>query len=100
MLVSVFPSRRSRGAMTRRIVTGLALFALGYVAAIVASPVEKLPWVAALGGAVAARPAVSDTDRANVATQPPGVIESPRFDYFPDHYKNQAREPSEPTDTF
>lgn len=24
----------------------------------------------------------------------------PSFDYFPDHYRNQAKEPAEPIDTF
>ncbi len=40
------------------------------------------------------RPAASDAAVKSGATQ-----DQP-FDYFPDHYVNQAKEPAEPIDTF
>ena len=53
----------------------------------------------ALGSAgnVEARPRAP---ASSPGVSPRGAAETSAFDYFPDHYVNQAREPAEPIDPF
>ena len=58
---------------------------------------------AALGDASAtthAKPLVGATKSTSVGDAPSNADQQPRFDYFPDHYRNQATESAEPIATF
>ena len=58
---------------------------------------------AALGDANAtthAKPLVGATKSTSVGDVPSNADQQPRFDYFPDHYRNQATESAEPIATF
>lgn len=101
MLFSLVPSPTQRGATARRIVAGVALFALGYLAALVVSPTTESSFVAAFARAAAAKQTTPDAVRGRVASSPALIME-PRsdLDYFPDHYINRAREVAEQPPTF
>src|SRR5215472_1463489 len=95
MLVSFVSRPAPRGVTTRGIITGVVLFALGYLTAVVASPAIESPFGTGFGRAVAAKH-VADPVRGRVPSSPALVMEPGRdFDYFPDHYTNQAREAAE-----
>lgn len=84
--------------VTRRIAVCAALIATGYAVALVVSPSIQLPFSISVGNAAAVnhaaeRPASPAPASADSASQRD-------FDYLPDHYENQARGPSQPTDTF
>lgn len=56
-----------------------------------------------VGGALAngaAPRAASPSPATRDATAKPGTAQDQAFDYFPDHYVNQAKEPAEPIATF
>ncbi len=61
---------------------------------VVVQPAEVLGFARADASGAAQRPPESDAAVKSGATQ-----DEP-FDYFPDHYINQAKEPAEPIDTF
>jgi hypothetical protein len=88
----------SPARVTRRIAVGAALIAVGYGVALVVSPSIQLPSSVSVGNAAAVKHAAERP--ASPAPASADNASPPDFDYFPDHYKNQAREPSEPTDTF
>ena len=52
--------------------------------------------------ATGVRNASTSTGTATAAVRPTITETAPArdFDYFPDHYRNQAKEPAEPIDTF
>lgn len=84
---------------TRRIVVGAALVAIGYIAALVVSPSTELPFGVSIGSAAAARDAATETRRAAPSASTASESQL-AFDYFPDHYVNQAREVAEQPPTF
>ena len=101
MLSSLVPSSNALGATTRHIVVGAVLVAVGYLAARVASPATDSAFGPGIGRVAAAKHAASDPARAGLAASPAVTNESARdFDYFPDHYVNQAREVAEQPPTF
>lgn len=82
--------------IAKRVLVGAALIAMGYVGAQVApSPVDSI-FAAGFHGAASTRHAGPESLHAA-----PGTDAAQRdFDYFPDHYQNQATEVAEPIDTF
>jgi hypothetical protein len=48
----------------------------------------------------AAQRAASPSFPASDAAAKSGATQDQSFDYFPDHYTNQAKEPAEPIETF
>jgi hypothetical protein len=94
----------SRTSFFKRAATGALLVGLGYVAALVVPILAGLPGGASLG--------VATSSSRDPALPPPRLLVSPRraltaasepqaaFDYFPDHYRNQATEPAEQLPTF
>lgn len=85
-------------SITRRIAASVALIAVGYVAALVASPSIQLPLGVGPSHGAAANQAA---ERSAAPASATANLAAPRdFDYFPDHYQNEAREPSQPADTF
>jgi hypothetical protein len=99
-VVQIVPLSTRLLRIAKRIVVGLGLVAVGYVGAHVApSPVDNL-FAAAISTASTRHSGV-DPSRPPPSPNAPGVGASQRdFDYFPDHYQNQARDVAPPVDQF
>jgi hypothetical protein len=101
MLISFVSRPTPLGVTTRGIITGVALFTLGYLTALVASPVIESPLVAGSPRTVTAKQVAAEPARGRIPSSP-GLVMKPDFDfdYFPDHYTNRASEVAEQSPTF
>jgi hypothetical protein len=100
MWFSLVSSASPLNPMTRRVIAGSALIAIGYVAALVTSPATELTFGTGIGHASTAKHAVFDAGRTGQLPSPAAPASPQTFDYFPGHYVNQAREVAEQPPTF
>jgi hypothetical protein len=98
MLFSIVPTSNRLSAIAGRIVVGGVLIALGYVAALVTSQGSEVTF--GIGRVGATRHAALDAGHPGEAPSPADTTPAHDFDYFPDHYNNQAREVAEQPPTF
>lgn len=90
-------------SVTKRILVAASLVAFGYLAALLAPTTVGAPGGVAFGTATPVKHfGTAVADRAAATTQrDAAAMELQRgFDYFPDHYANQATEVAEPIATF
>jgi hypothetical protein len=97
MPLRLVSSASSSLSTARRILVGAALIAIGYIAALLASQSAELPFGVGIGSAAAVKDA---TPPASAPSPSAATSSAPDYDYFPDHYQNQAREAAEPASTF
>jgi hypothetical protein len=101
MLQSFVSASSSARSTAKRALIGVALVVIGYVAALLGPApsvaIPSGPGGNASDGSAAAQP-------ASHSTSPPGAASTGRmqeaFDYFPDHYTNQAGEVADQASTF
>jgi len=93
-----FLSHRSQLAVApRHLAAGIALVVIGYLAALIAPPSIDLSF--GIGKAPEARRMADAASRTPLRFDAlPARAEA--FDYFPDHYRNQATESATAVDTF
>jgi hypothetical protein len=84
----------------KRALIGAALVAIGYIAALLASP--SVAMLSGPEGNVSDAGAAAPPSFAHIAPTKPASTRRMQqdFDYFPDHYINQAREAAEQPPTF
>jgi hypothetical protein len=98
-IVSLVPNR-SALRVAKRVLVGATLVAVGYLAALVAPAFVGISDAVSIDSAAAVKHAAADATRVGATSPAAAAGESRDFDYFPDHYQNQAKEASEPPDTF
>ena len=85
-------SDSSAMSVARRVLAGAALVAAGYLAALFTPISGALVGAPAIGNVSDAGTAASSVVAPGGSTDGPDRSSQRDFDYFPDHYVNQARE--------
>ena len=100
MLQSFVSASSSAMSTAKRALIGVALVVIGYVAALLGPASVAIP----NGPGGNASDAGAAAQPASDSTSPPGAASTrgmqQDFDYFPDHYTNQAREVADQASTF
>jgi hypothetical protein len=97
MPLRIVSSASSSLSAGRRFLACVVLIAIGYIAALLASPSAELRFGVGVGNAAAMKDA---TPPAPTSSPSAATGSASDYDYFPDHYQNQAREAAEPASTF
>lgn len=100
-VIQIVPPSRPLLRIAKRILVGAGLVAVGYVGAQVAPSPAGSIFAASFRGITSTAQTAPEGSSPSPSRDAPGTGASQRdFDYFPDHYQNQAKEAAKPIDTF